>query len=129
MKFQDAKGRQIEIQLADDYSEVVGRHNGSRIGAISFRHDWGDEPGIPEHLYITHLDISAPYCYAGIGSQMLEFVKSETGLPIVAADNDGIERGDGSHLTGDGPGFVAAMRRRGLVASSGREDADDRDLD
>ena len=41
MKFQDAKGRQIEIQLADDYSEVVGWHNGSRIGAISFRHDWG----------------------------------------------------------------------------------------
>lgn len=129
MKFQDAKGRQIEIQLADDYSEVVGLHNGSRIGAISFRHDWGDEPGIPEHLYITHLDISAPYCYAGIGSQMLEFVKSQTGLPIVAADNDGIERGDGSYLTGDGPRFVAAMRRRGLLASSGQEDADDWDLD
>lgn len=129
MKFQDVKGRQIEIQLADDYSEVVGWHNGIRIGAISFCHDCGDESGIPEHLYITHLDISAPYCYAGIGSKMLELVKRETELPIVAADNDGIQRGDGSHLTGDGPGFVAAMRRRGLVASSGQEDADDWDLD
>ena len=129
MKFQDAKGRQIEIQLADDYSEVVGWHNGSRIGAISFCHDWGDEPGVPEHLYITHLDLSATYCHAGIGSQMLEFVRDETGLPILAADNDGIQRGDGSHLTGDGPGFVAAMRRRGLVCSSCMKEADDWDSD
>ena len=111
MKFHDSKGRQIEIELADDYSEVVGWHKGSRIGAISFRHDWGDEPGVPEHLYITHLDISATYCHAGIGSQMLEFVRDETGLPIVAANNDGIQRDDGSHLTGDGPGFVAGKQK------------------
>jgi len=56
MKFQDVKGRQIEIQLADDYSEVVGWHNGIRIGAISFCHDCGDEPTVCRNdLYITHL--------------------------------------------------------------------------
>jgi len=60
---------------------------------------------------------------------MLELVKRETELPIVAADNDGIQRGDGSHLTGDGPGFVAAMRRRGLIASSSTEEAGDWDID
>ncbi|WP_312976161.1 hypothetical protein [Stutzerimonas nitrititolerans] len=62
------------------------------------------------HLYITRPAVQQTYCRAGIDSKMLELVKAVTGLDIYAAADDGLNKQDGSHLTGDKPAFIAAMR-------------------
>ena len=43
------------------------------------------------------------YKHKGIGREALVFFKEVSGGTIVAEDDDGIQKNDGSHLTGDAP--------------------------
>ena len=38
--------------------------------------------------------------------------------PLTAGNDNGTTSTDGSHLTGDGPGFIAKMKMEGIVCSS-----------
>jgi hypothetical protein len=116
MVFDDSQGRKIEVVYEESLARIVARHNDVRVGEISLCYRC-PEPEIcmPEHFYITHLDLRSDYCRLGIGTKMLEFLHSEFDLPVLAAEDDAIKREDGSHLIGDGPAFVSAMRRKGLI--------------
>ena len=66
------------------------------------------------------------YKRRGIGTECLRRF-SETNGRIVARENDGIRRDDGSHLVNDGPGFVAKMAQLGIVHQEGGEQTYDTD--
>ncbi|MBI5886814.1 MAG: hypothetical protein HZB85_09585 [Deltaproteobacteria bacterium] len=62
--------------------------------------------------------VNEQYKRQGIGRHIIKLIKERYGLPIVAEDNDGIRKEDGSHLTGDAPMFIAKMRQEGLIEYS-----------
>lgn len=55
------------------------------------------------------------YKHEGIGREALTFFREIHGLPITASKEDGLKKDDGSHLTGDAPGFVQKMRDEGII--------------
>ena len=106
----------MEIEL-DDVVRVNDLTNAIEIGSFGFSNN-------DTFIYLTymHLDHSGgKYLRKGIGRTILEFLKSYYQLPIVAAENDGRTRDDGSHLTGDAPNFVYKMREVGIIEPSANE--------
>jgi hypothetical protein len=115
-------GRQVKIKVDDmDYKATVLTSPGDKIiGSLEFR-----EIGSPEEnfLKITNAFLDrkdGSYLRQGIGRRCLTIVAEISGLKIIASDDDGIRKDDGSHLTGDAPGFIAKMRQRmaGMPPSS-----------
>lgn len=105
-------GGAIAIVLADDGSRIdVRTDDGQEIGHA----DLCEHDGV-YRLTWMFLDRAGPqFKHRGLGREALRFHKDYFGCPIIAADNDGIRRADGSHLTGDAPGFVAKMRAEGII--------------
>ena len=71
-----------------------------------------------EHYRLTwmFLDLlDGSYRRQGLGRAALVFHRDTFNLPIEVADDDGRVRSDGSHLTGDAPGFAAEMVKEGLL--------------
>jgi len=96
---------------------VTDAASGSEIGGLRFREIEVDSR-VANILRLTwaYLDgMDGSYVRQGIGRRCLELVREISGLEIVAADVDGQRHDDGSHLTGDAPGFVARMRQDGLI--------------
>lgn len=111
-------GRTITIDVSDDSELVVKDHKNYEIGKINFSYRDEDFPGGSSYYHITwmYLDLKdSSYLHNGIGREALTFFKEFYGLPITASDNDGLRKDDGSHLTGDAPGFVEKMRDEGLI--------------
>lgn len=123
-------GRQVTICVDDemDYMTTVNDNAGKEIGRIEFTYIQEDQD---DYLKLTwaYLDrLDSTYRFQGIGRECLKLVKELSGLPIVAEDNDGISRSDGSHLTGDAAGFVNRMRvERIIAASAGKSIGDEAD--
>jgi hypothetical protein len=69
--------------------------------------------------------LDGQYLHQGIGRQILKLVWERYRMPIIAEDDDGIQKDDGSHLTGDAPAFIARMREEGLIERSEQNDDDD----
>lgn len=67
-----------------------------------------------ESHHIALLDFSR-HKRKGIGTEALVFFKEYFGTKLTATPNDGHEREDGSHLTGDGLPFVTKLQRLGIV--------------
>jgi hypothetical protein len=103
----------VTIVIDEDIpSIIVFTEDKEKIGNI-------DLSEIDNGFYITwmYLDqLSDKYKKKGIGRACLEFFSESFQMPIYAAHNDGNRRQDGSHLTGDAPGFISRMRTEGLVA-------------
>ncbi len=101
----------IEVDDSGDRIEVTG-DNGIEIGSFDMQElDNGNH-------YITWMFLnktSAKYLRQGIGREALKFFKDYFGTKIYAADNDGFQKNDGSHLTGDAPGFVSQMKKEGII--------------
>ncbi len=70
--------------------------------------------------------IDSSYKRKGIGRESLKFFKEITGTQIVASENDGIRKDDGSHLTGDAPVFVSKMQEEGIIERPAGYDSYDR---
>ncbi|WP_189410902.1 hypothetical protein [Neogemmobacter tilapiae] len=107
---------QIAIDEDDSYEAKVFGPNGEKIGGMVF-HLYED---YDTYLKLTwmYLDVNNPrWKRQGIGREILLRVKAASDLPITASSNDGQRRDDGSHLTGDGPAFVAKMRQDGIIAN------------
>jgi hypothetical protein len=109
-------GRRVTIEIDDlSYTASVFDEDHRDIGQFSF----GERDGPVLKLTWAHLDkLGEAYTRQGIGRRCLQLVKERYGLPIIAEDDDGIRKDDGSHLTGDAPAFVAQMRKEGLIAHS-----------
>jgi len=112
-RFTSKTGQQYTIDVGDG-SEITVYKNGKKCGAISLSYREGDGMTIPDSYHITNLGLDA--CKGeGVGRRCLELHKEEFGAPLTAGTVDGKQRGDGSHLTGDGPGFIEKMRKYGIV--------------
>ena len=109
----------IHIDDEDDYKVTVKTADGRLIGNIEFTEiDMPDNEMNILKMRWAYLDqLGGSYLRQGIGRRCLELVKAFSSLGIIAAANDGQQQEDGSHLTGDAPGFVAKMRREGVIGS------------
>ncbi|ATG20937.1 hypothetical protein CO705_14190 [Ralstonia pickettii] len=114
--FRDKNDREISLELDEDSLIVKATHNGTLIGKMEFVEIEQDRGPSAYKLIWMYLDMAGPeYKSCGIGQKILELMNEFTGGPIIAGSGDGRQSDDGSHLTGDGPGFVAKMRSRGLI--------------
>jgi hypothetical protein len=109
-------GRSVDIEIDDTGQEITVRAvNGPKLGSIELQ---GTDSG-HYHLKRMYLDQDGgAFKRCGIGRQALKFHNESFGCLFTAAPNDGQEREDGSHLTGDAPRFIRKMRDEGLVLQS-----------
>ena len=109
-------GRQVDIEIADSGLEVtVTAVDGPQLGSIELQATRSGE----YHLKSMYLDRDGgAFKRCGIGRQALTFHNELFGCLFTAAPNDGHEREDGSHLTGDAPRFIQKMRDEGLILPS-----------
>ena len=104
----------VEYQLVNHSGlEIEVRLNGKTVGSIVFR-----EVGLPHPPYVLYhiTNLGLDKCKKqGVGRACLLFHKEIYSAPLSAGRDDGILEDDGSHLTGDGVGFIAKMRQEGIV--------------
>lgn len=62
------------------------------------------------------LEAQPGYKGDGIGEKMLIRFRDGMSTKITAEEHTGLTNSTGSHLTGDGVGFVQRMREKGLIA-------------
>lgn len=120
-QFTAKDGHIYEIQV-DDFGEEIKVFRGDDlVGSITLRCDEADPPEQSDESFHI-MNLSLEKCQGlGIGEAALRFHIAMHGGTITAAADDGMQPDDGSHLTGAGPGFVAAMRKKGLVAHDGSD--------
>ena len=118
--FLASDGKTYQIQIDEPGDEINVLFQGAKRGSISLRLIEGDQPCQPDTYHITHLALDS-CSHRGIGRRCLQFHRELFDAPITAGSNDGTKSDDGSHLTGDGPGFIARMKAEGIVC-----DDDDR---
>lgn len=113
--FNAADGRTYVIEIDDDGVEITVSHQGQKLGTITLsRQEEGDDRHI--HTYYHIINLSLDDCAGiGIGRRCLMFHREEFDAPITAGTANGQKMDDGSHLTGNGPGFIARMRELGIV--------------
>lgn len=115
--FKAKSGKEYRIEL-DDGDEISVWFGDVKQGTISLRRIEGAEEGpgdlAYDYYHITHLALDA--CKGqGIGRRCLQFHQEVFEADITAGNYRDGQMDDGSHLTGDGPGFIAKMRAEGLV--------------
>lgn len=124
--FTATDGKTYEISVDDSGEEIRVIFAGVTVGTISLRLIEGDPPHQPDIYHITHLALEE-CSHRGIGRCCLELHRMIFDSPLTAGADNGTTSEDGSHLTGDGPGFIAKMRTAGIVHSLTRcEDYYDR---
>ena len=124
--FQTKDGRTVVIEIDEsDYTATVQTPTGAKIGAFEFSQvstghrqtKYGPDDNYELLLTNAFLDDEGgSYLRQGIGRRILEMVSEESDMEIFAHRHDGIQRDDGSHLTGDAPAFVERMVKDGLIA-------------
>lgn len=123
-RYQLKDGRSVNINVDDfDYAvKVTVNPTGETVGSMNFK-VIEISPG-NEILLLTHAfldEAGRTYLGKGIGRCCLQQVADISGLSICASNHDGMKHDDGSHLTGDGLGFVAKMRKEGLIVGTDRQ--------
>lgn len=105
----------VHIEI-DDAKCTIKDAAGSKIGNIDF--NWIEEVDGSLYLLLTNAYIEGAggiYQGHGVGTKCVELVGENYDVAIVARAHDGIERSDGSHLTGNAPSWVAGMHEKGLL--------------
>ena len=118
-RLDDKRSVDITVDEFDYAVAVTDTEDGKLVGEMEFRLIEGPGDGLGDELKLTsaYLDKSGPeYKGQGIGRRCLQLVRAASGLEITADEFDGQRQDDGSHLTGDAPGFVATMREEGLIS-------------
>lgn len=112
-------GSKVIIDIDEDnFTATVTTMTGQRVGSIDFT--LIEAPGAPDGYYLkmTHAfleGVDGQYLHQGIGTECVRLMGEVTGFPITASDDDGAVHADGSHLTGDAPGWVTRLRQRKLI--------------
>lgn len=109
-------GREVIIELDDSVPQVrFYTLEKEAIGRLEFAEEEG--PGSNciffKWAYLDFLGDS--YLHQGLGREGLVRIKEMWGMPIVAQEDDGHRRSNGSHLTGDAPCFIQKMRQEGTI--------------
>lgn len=122
VEFKTKNGEKLSIEY-DNCEVTVKDEDGMEVGKFEFR-----EIDVPmgyetdTYLHLCHMDLGQ-YKGQGLGRLCLQVARNESGMVISASDpNDHEKKNDGSHLIGDGPGFVRKMQREGLIGGSERPD-------
>ena len=109
-------GRLVDIEIDDSGQEItVTAVNGPKLGSIELQ-GTGSGDYCLKRMYLDQDGGEFKRC--GIGRQALKFHHQSFGCLFTAAPNDGQQREDGSHLTGDALRFIQKMRDEGLVLQS-----------
>lgn len=117
--YENPKGIEFEITIDEDEHEVFLKCNdtGNSIGYFSFT-ELGVDDGYKSSFdgyKLTHMYIEEEYQRLGLGTLAVKFFKEWNGEPIFVSPNDGFEREDGSHLTGDGLPFAMKLMEEGII--------------
>lgn len=99
----------------DDFTyetRITDNRDNREIGSFIFKTVEDDNHS---YLLITNMDIESDYRRQGIGTAVILRVKEESGLVICASRDTGMQREDGSHLTGDGLPFAYSLVEKGLI--------------
>ena len=119
--FTTKDGRKVEIWIDDDGEGILVKSQcGSEVGRfeLSLRENCNTSYYYITWMYLNLKDSS--YTNQGIGRAALEFHRKVFNMPILAAENDGHAKQDGSHLTQDAPAFVGRMRELGIIVPSAK---------
>ena len=113
------KNRGNVVINVDELGEVitVTDPNGGEIGKIELQNIEYDDGECYKITWMYLNKQNGSYLHQGIGRAALKFHKEIFCAPIVASEDNGIKKNDGSHLTEDAPGFIAKMRVEGIVES------------
>ncbi|MDE2175082.1 MAG: hypothetical protein KGJ54_07325 [Betaproteobacteria bacterium] len=116
--FSATDGKTYSIAIDDFGIEIHISFNGVNVGKISLRFIEGAASDGSDNVYhITSLALDK--CrQKGIGRRCLQLHRELFGTILTAGNDNGTTSDDGSHLTGDGPGFIAKMRSEGIVSYS-----------
>jgi hypothetical protein len=114
------EGTLVRLEVDDELTEVTARTaDGREIGHLRFRLFEGDDDHhiAPYYKLVwAHLNfLGAGYTHQGIGHAALRFWNGLSGQAAAVERHTGIPNDEGSHLTGDAPGFVARMVDAGLL--------------
>ena len=127
--YQAKNGLQYKIAIDDFGNEIEVYLDDKIVGSISLNCISDDEMYSECNIFkITHLALDN--CKGvGIGRRSLE-LHIELFDSILTAGNayDG-RQSDGSHLTGDGPGFISKMRDLKIVCAESSEFTEDEEDD
>ena len=120
MKMTHKSGDMVFQIIVDDDLECINIFlENNRVGRFEFSHELEefDKSGVVEYYLVTNLSLEEKYQRKGIGRAAFKFYKDcVCGIPIAARYEDGITRGDGSHITGVGLPFVRTMRDEGIIS-------------
>jgi hypothetical protein len=101
---------------------------GEAIGHFSFRFQECDSGDSLKLCYMDLSGFNGLYKNLGIGRKILYLALEQFQLPITAEQEDKKNSDDGSHLIGDGPGFIRTMKSEGLVEYTYGERVDIQDV-
>ena len=125
----------VEIEIDDDDQIVVWTPQGARIGHVTSRRIEGEpETGLDDVVKITNMYLDGPdgseaFKFQGIGRDCVRLLGEHAGCTVVASYPDGQVQEDGSHLTGDAPGFMCRMNKEGLISWANAPDDEGLDQD
>lgn len=97
-----------------DYTAKAKSIKGEELGEINFKYIESDK-GDFLLLSWAYINKNLKFKRQCIGREIIKSMSEITGLAICVREHDGITQDDGSHLTGDAPSFVAAMKAEGLL--------------
>lgn len=132
----EVEDEQIYLTLSDgtvlllSYDDTMTRvrifHDGEKCGEIGFELRSEETSGPGQDVQVARLVhlFNEQFAGHGVGTEAVKWFLFQAGLDAGAlefADDDGIRRDDGSHLTGNGPAFAASLKRK---AASGALDPD-----
>ena len=108
-------GEKITLRIEGSRVEILLGE--VEIGELDFRPyiDLGLNGQEEQAYHLTHAFIEGGggiYTNRGLGTEAFRFFRQHTGAEITFSPNDGIQRGDGSHLTGNGAVFVESLKRK-----------------
>lgn len=124
-EFQSKDNGAIYRLEIDDTGELitVSKVTLERIGSISLLYIDDEDAPNQGCFHITNLSLEA--CKRrGVGRACLLYHRELFSSPLTAGSAYENNSEDGSHLTGDGGGFIAKMRSEGIVRKD-RSDGDD----
>ena len=108
--FEDKKKRRILLKLDEFNHEVEAFYNQNLIGSFLFDEVVDHFDQVVGLLVVNmHLENIKGFTRCGIGSKIISWVEEYYGLQVAFGSDDGTRSDDGSHLTGDGPAFAAAI--------------------
>ncbi|MDM1396079.1 hypothetical protein HX049_02645 [Myroides odoratimimus] len=89
-------------------SEVIGEFEFIEVGEYGYKTTF-------EGYKLRYMDVKDGYKRNGLGTAAVEFFKEFYGEPIIVSSYNGMERADGSHLTGEGLPFAMRLLELGII--------------